>query len=131
MRLLREKAAAMGRVDAADETYRYPGPRPRSRETGVVMIADQLDATARSAPPDDEAACGAIVRRTFDHIRSDGQLADAGLSSSDLERLESTFTRALTAMYHRRLTYPPSRAEAPRGRRPPLVPRLFRRRGAR
>ncbi|MEZ5286776.1 MAG: HDIG domain-containing protein [Vicinamibacterales bacterium] len=130
MRLLRDKAAAMGRLD--DEAdYRYPGPRPQSREVGVVMLADQVDATARSAPPADEAASEDIVRRTMERLHQAGQLAESGLSARDLDRLAVAFTKAISAMYHRRLTYPPSGTKAPPVPRPPLVPRLFSRRGTR
>lgn len=132
MRLQREKAEALGRADHDGDTYQYPGPRPRSRETGVVMVADQLDATARSAPPADEAACRAVVDRTLERLLGEGQLADSGLSAPDLEHLRIAFTKALGAMYHRRLTYPPSGTEAPPApRRSLLVPRLFSRRGPR
>ncbi|MDH4063016.1 MAG: HDIG domain-containing protein [Acidobacteriota bacterium] len=127
MRLQREKAEAMGRPDSDGDAYRYPGPRPQSRETGVVMIADQLDATARSAPPADEAGCAEIVERTMVRIQGEEQLGDSGLSAGDLERLRAAFTKALVAMYHRRLTYPPSGAQAPPAARLPIVPRLFAR----
>ena len=63
MRLLRTKAEALGQ-SFTEGAYRYPGPRPRSRETGILMIADQLEATARSKAPADDAECDAIVRTT-------------------------------------------------------------------
>jgi len=131
MRLLREKAGALGGPEAAEETYRYPGPCPQSREAGIVMMADQLDATARSAPPSDEAACKAIVDRTIARLRDEAQLDESGLSAADIEHLRSAFTKALVAMYHRRLTYPPSGPEAPPAPPSPFVPRLFSRRGTR
>jgi putative nucleotidyltransferase with HDIG domain len=109
MRLLREKAAAGGDADP-DETYRYAGPRPQSRETGLVMIADQLEATARSEPPADTAACEALVRDTIERIRREQQLDESGLSASNLAAAGQAFTRALHAMYHRRMSYPPSDA---------------------
>lgn len=105
MRLLREKADALGRAFPEDE-YRYPGPRPQSRETGIVMIADQLEATARANPPTDDATCDAMVRTTIERIRGEAQLDDASMTSADLALAAQGFSRALQAMYHRRLSYP-------------------------
>jgi putative nucleotidyltransferase with HDIG domain len=106
MRLLRANAEALGQ--ASTGSFRYPGPRPQSRETGILMIADQLEATARSKVPADDAECEAIVRTTVARIRDEGQLDEAGLSAKDLALAEREFSRALQAMYHRRLSYPTS-----------------------
>ena len=123
MRLFHDKAVAIGGAATTQDTYRYPGPRPRSRETAIIMIADQIEATARSAPPVDEQSCDGIVRRTLDRIRSDKQLEESGLTPSDIESLHGGFTRSLEAMYHRRLAYP----AAPVGDRAPQpVPVLTR-----
>jgi membrane-associated HD superfamily phosphohydrolase len=130
MRLLKDKADARGPGGSPEETYRYPGPRPRSRETAIVMIADQLEATARSAPPADEAACDEVIQRTLVRIRGEGQLEDSGLTESDIELMQPALSRALHAMYHRRMTYPPADTS---DRTPPrftLVPRAFSRRRA-
>jgi putative nucleotidyltransferase with HDIG domain len=107
MRLLREKAEALAQ-SFSEDAYRYPGPRPRSRETGILMIADQLEATARSKAPGDDAECDAIVRSTIERIVSEGQLDESGLTKGDLALAERGFSRALQAMYHRRLPYPSS-----------------------
>lgn len=126
MRLLSQKAATLG--DDSGETYRYPGPKPRSRETGIVMIADQLEATARAEPPADDAACQQVVRRTVERIQREGQLDESGLTVGDLSAAERAFSRALLAMYHRRLSYPPTDTNLPQPTRPRLVfPRRPRR----
>jgi cyclic-di-AMP phosphodiesterase PgpH len=98
---------------AGEDTYRYPGPRPRSPETGIVMIADQLEATARANPPLDSAACDTLVRTTIERIQGERQLDDSGMTGADLARAQRGFSRALQAMYHRRLPYPSSDAGAP------------------
>jgi putative nucleotidyltransferase with HDIG domain len=115
MRLLREKAASLAQ-SFSEDTYRYPGPRPRSRETGILMIADQLEATARAKAPADEAECNAIVRSTIERILGEGQLDESLLTKSDLALAEQGFSRALQAMYHRRLSYPTSGDGASRPR---------------
>lgn len=95
---------------AADhrESYRYFGPRPRSRETGLVMIADQLEAIARVSPPVDGPACQALVRLTLARLVESGELADSGLTPDELVRLTPAVAAALQAMYHRRVGYGPT-----------------------
>jgi putative nucleotidyltransferase with HDIG domain len=115
MRLLLDKAQTLGQ-SFAEDTYRYPGPRPRSRETGILMIADQLEATARAKSPADDAECDAIVRTTIERIRGEGQLEESGLTTADLALAQQGFSRALQAMYHRRLSYPSSGPGATRRR---------------
>ncbi len=90
------------------EQYRYLGPRPRSRETAILMIADQLEAMARVAPPVDMLASTALVRQTLARVGESGELDDAGLSADDRERLVPVFAAALQAMYHRRVGYGPT-----------------------
>jgi putative nucleotidyltransferase with HDIG domain len=126
MRLFRDKAAALGTLaDGEDAAYCYPGPRPRSPETAIVMIADQLEATARSEPPADERACDDLVARTIARLQDEHQLDDAGLTPSDLQAISAAFSGALMAMHHRRMTYPPARPAPGRRRRIRLVPRVI------
>lgn len=84
LRYQRAQAEERGLFDPADAgVFSYPGPRPRSRETGIVMLADQIEATARSAPPVDTAACEEIVLRTIARVRDEGELDDSGLTVRD------------------------------------------------
>lgn len=95
------------------EPYRYLGPSPQSRESAIVMIADQLEAIARVTPPVDGLACTALVRQTLARVSESGELEDAALSPGDRERLVAAFAAALLAMYHRRVGYAPTPAAAP------------------
>lgn len=124
MKSFLEKAGASPGRGPAGETYRYPGPRPRSRETAVVMMADQVEATGRAERPADDAACEQIVRRTIDRIRNEGELEDAGLSPGELTAIGSALARTLAAMHHNRTTLPPV-GSPPRIRRFRLVPRAM------
>jgi membrane-associated HD superfamily phosphohydrolase len=76
------------------------------------MIADQLEATARSAPPADDAAARAVVQQTIARIREEGELEESGLTSGHFARLEMALARTLQAMYHGRLKYPPRGPES-------------------
>jgi putative nucleotidyltransferase with HDIG domain len=131
MRLFLEKARTRGAPDTREDAFRYQGPRPRSREAALVMICDQLEATARSAPPADEAGCQKVVRRTIERIRTEQQLEDSGMSSADLTAIEFPLSRALHAMYHRRLSYPAADARPPLRARLAMVARALPRRRAR
>jgi membrane-associated HD superfamily phosphohydrolase len=107
MRYFEEKAKALGgKPGEPGETYRYDGPRPQSREAGIVMIADQLEATARSSPPTDESQCADLVSRTVQHIVDEGQLVDVRLTSTQLAQASQALARSLLAMHHRRISYP-------------------------
>ncbi len=118
MRLFRDKAASLSPPPGITESYQYPGPSPTSRESGIVMIADQVEATARSSAPADTAACAELVARTISRVEGQGELQAARLSERDLATIRDAMSRALASMYHhRRISYPPDRPQA----RPRLV----------
>ena len=103
MRSLVEKAGA-DRVDPA--VFRYPGPRPQSRATGLVMIADQVEATARSVQPATLEACREIVQQTITRIVAEGQLDDSGLTAAHLDAIVAALAGMVHAIHHRRIAYP-------------------------
>lgn len=108
MQVFRDKAARLGRPAGVgdDAAFRYDGPRPRSRETAIVMIADQLEATVRASPPADLPACEAVTADTIARLRAGGELNDAPLGDRDFAQLRGALAGAVFAMYHRRLRYP-------------------------
>jgi putative nucleotidyltransferase with HDIG domain len=123
MRLFYQKA--LDRGEAAQEAdFRYEGPAAGSRESGIVMIADQLEATARARPPADLPECEQMAADTIDRIVASGELARARLSARELDGIRVALSRTVFAMYHRRLTYPASAPAA--AAKPALVSRLFR-----
>jgi cyclic-di-AMP phosphodiesterase PgpH len=99
-----------GRVDAAD--FRYPGPRPRSRETAVVMIADKIEASARALDDPGPQSYQSVVGKTIDDLQSSGELDESPLTTRDLAALRSAFVAALTDLHHKRPPYmkPPASA---------------------
>jgi cyclic-di-AMP phosphodiesterase PgpH len=101
---LQKAEAAGAQPDPAD--YRYPGPRPRSRETAVLMMADKIEATARARGAASDAEYLAVVSGTIDDLLDDGQLDDAPLTLRDLARLQEAFVAALTNLHHTRVAYP-------------------------
>ena len=88
------------------ETFRYPGPRPQSRETALLMLADGCEARARSELPKDEPELRKIIQCVFDRCQKEGQLDDTRLTLRDLNRAAESFYNSLKGVYHRRIIYP-------------------------
>lgn len=101
------------RVDPAD--YMYPGPRPRSRETALLMLADGCEARTRAERPEDEAALHQLVKSVVDRRVALGELDDTDLTMHDLKVIIESFTATLRGVYHPRIIYPdidePQKAE--------------------
>ena len=96
--------------DAADEVdrekFRYAGPRPRSRESGIVMLADAIEATSSALRPDSLAAIEKLVNGIVDEDVMEGQLNDSGLSLGDIQRIRASFIETLKGRFHVRVKYP-------------------------
>jgi putative nucleotidyltransferase with HDIG domain len=90
-----------------ERDFRYRGPIPRSRETGILMLADGCEAALRALPPDtSESQATATVRRIVEARQEDGQLAASGISRAELELVIRAFVRVWRRMRHRRIAYP-------------------------
>lgn len=94
------------KVDASK--FCYPGPRPRSRETALLMLADNVEARARSERPRSDAEIRALVQKAIDYCQKEGQLADTRFTLRDLNVISEFFVTALTGLYHPRISYPAS-----------------------
>jgi len=91
----------------ADETaFRYPGQVPASRETGVLMLADAVEAAARTVDPPDRTGFQRTVERVVSAKLRQGQLDDSGLSIADLHVMVDTMVHLLVNMHHGRVKYP-------------------------
>ncbi len=86
--------------------YRYPGPKPQSREAAILMLADGVEASVRSLEEKDEASIRGMVSRIVDARVNDGQLDDADLTLRDIARIKEAFVGQLLGMYHTRIQYP-------------------------
>ena len=93
--------------NASDKPFRYRGPRPQSKETAVLMLADGCEAALRSMPPEtNEIEAHSAVRRIIQARRDDGQLSLSGLEIAELELLVKAFVQVWKRMRHRRIPYP-------------------------
>ncbi len=93
--------------NVSEARFRYHGPTPRSKETGIMMLADGCEAALRSLPPNtSEQEAKNTVRRIVEARISDGQLTQSSLSRAELELVMHSFVRVWRRMRHRRIPYP-------------------------
>jgi len=92
--------------EVTEEGFRYPGPRPKTKEIAVVLLADSVEAATRAlkepTPPQIEETVHKIINNKF----IDGQLDECDLTLKDLEIIAGVFSHILSGMYHSRVNYP-------------------------
>jgi putative nucleotidyltransferase with HDIG domain len=104
----RAKEQAQGEpVD--DELFRYPGPKPDSREAGIIMLADKVEAACRTIREPNEARIRAMIQSIVNAVMSDGQFESCPLTLRELYQIADTFTTVLLGIYHHRIEYPETR----------------------
>ncbi|MCC7404793.1 MAG: HDIG domain-containing protein [Bdellovibrionales bacterium] len=89
-----------------EDDFRYPGPKPQFREAALVMLADSIEAAARSLDEPTTARLQNIVKNIIQAKFLDGQLNECNLTLADLSVIESSFCRILLGIYHQRIDYP-------------------------
>ncbi|HVP15338.1 MAG TPA: HDIG domain-containing protein, partial [Terriglobales bacterium] len=103
---------------ARREDYSYPGPKPRSKETAILMLADGVVGASRALDQPTPSRIKGLVTRIMEERVQDGQLDDCGLTLQELAKVREAFVPVLTATFHRRTKYPePQRASDARLRR--------------
>lgn len=94
------------------DAFRYPGPKPQSRETAIAMLADSCEAAVRSSVERSAEVIDQIVDDIFNERLSEGQLDESDLTLNNIRALATSFKSTLKAIYHPRVEYPaPSDAE--------------------
>lgn len=86
--------------------FRYEGPRPRSKEAAVVMLADTIEAATRTLANPSPEKMEALIRKLVREKLDDGQLSDSALTFGDLDKICATFCTVLTGVFHERIEYP-------------------------
>lgn len=86
--------------------YRYPGPRPQSKESAIVMVCDGVEAAVRSMVKPTPQRIEALIRKILKDRLSDGQFDECDITLRDLERMVPAFMRTLKGIYHERIEYP-------------------------
>ena len=88
------------------DDFRYPGPRPSTREEAIVMLADTVEAAARSIPNADKEKIRELIEKLVSQKIDDGQLDDCDISLRDISRIVSAFVTVLSGAFHDRIEYP-------------------------
>lgn len=94
----------MEQVDERD--YRYPGPKPQTKEAGLVLLADEVEASSRVLLHPTPARLQGLVQRIINNVFTDGQLEECELTLKDLHQIARNFNLILTGIYHHRVDYP-------------------------
>ncbi|MBC7317037.1 MAG: HDIG domain-containing protein, partial [Chloroflexi bacterium] len=86
--------------------FRYPGPKPQSKETAIVMLADSVEAWSRANRPATQAEMERLVRQVINDRLVSGELDECDLTLKDLDRIRESFISVLQGIYHPRIQYP-------------------------
>lgn len=105
----KEKIENEGTVE--EDKFRYPGPRPQTREEAIVMLADSVEAAVRSLENKDEASIREMVQKILRGKLNEGQLGESGLTLRDIETAESAFVHVFCGYFHSRIQYPEAETE--------------------
>jgi hypothetical protein len=90
-----------------EERFRYPGPKPQTKEAAIIMLADSVEAAARTLRQHTHSKIEALVKKIVEHkLNDENQLDESDLTLKDIEKIEQIFVRTLTSMYHGRIDYP-------------------------
>lgn len=91
-------------VEASD--FRYDGPKPKTKESAVIMLADSIEAAVRTLDDKDPISVEKMIRRLIAAKIDDGQLSDADLTLKEIDIIIMTFVKVLGSIYHNRIKYP-------------------------
>lgn len=89
-----------------EQDFRYPGPKPQTREAGLVLLADAVEAASRTLADPTSARIQGLVQKIINNIFIDGQLDECELTLKNLHEIAKSFNRVLNGIYHHRIDYP-------------------------
>jgi len=112
--------------DVKEESFRYPGPKPRTRESAIISLADSVESASRSLQKPTPKKIDELIDDIFKDRLNDGQLDDAALTLADLATIKHSFAATLRSMMHSRIEYPKledgEKASKPKSKTRKLVP---------
>ncbi|MCX5829662.1 MAG: HDIG domain-containing protein, partial [Deltaproteobacteria bacterium] len=91
--------------DLPESHFRYPGPRPQTKEAGLVLLGDVIEASSRTLVQPTPSRIQNLVRDRIDKVFMDGQLDECDLTLKDLNLIQESFVRILNGVFHHRVTY--------------------------
>ena len=100
------KALEQGLDEEAAKKFRYPGPKPQIRETGIAMLADAVEAASRTLEDPKPARLNNLIQRIINDRFQSGELDECPLTLRDLAKIKEAFTQMLIGTFHQRIAYP-------------------------
>jgi hypothetical protein len=104
-----------------EEDYRYPGPKPQTKEAAIVMLADAVEATSRTLKEPNPSKIKGMVKKIIQGKFMDSELDESDLTLQELNKIADSFVPILTGMLHHRIDYPDREMEKNRIKSPPKV----------
>ncbi|HBF43637.1 MAG TPA: HD family phosphohydrolase [Desulfobacteraceae bacterium] len=93
-------------IQVKEEDFRYPGPKPQTKEAGLVMLADAVEAASKTLVDPTSARIQGMVQKIINKVFSDGQLDECELTLKDLHKIAKGFNKTLSGIFHHRVEYP-------------------------
>ncbi len=90
----------------SEENFRYPGPKPQTKEAAIILLADSVEGAMRALDDPTPIKIEETVKKIVNNKFIDGQLDECNLTLKEIDKISSTFIRILSAMYHARIKYP-------------------------
>jgi putative nucleotidyltransferase with HDIG domain len=110
------QAAGADAQSVLEEDFRYPGPKPHSKETAILMLADGCEARVRSAEPESAEEIDRIIGEMIKLRLKSGQLDESDLTLRDIKEIQAAFLNVLQGVFHPRVKYPePVKVQGPDG----------------
>ena len=100
------KSHAGDSTNINEQDFRYPGPKPQTREAGLVLLADAVEAASRTLTDPTPARIQGMVQKIINNIFIDGQLDECELTLKNLHEIAKSFNLVLNGIYHQRIDYP-------------------------
>jgi putative nucleotidyltransferase with HDIG domain len=97
------------RTDAEESSFRYPGPKPQSKEAAVMLLADAVESASRTLSDPTPNRIGSLVHQIAMDRLMDGQLEESTLTLNQVRSIEDSLTKSLIAIFHGRVKYPEQR----------------------
>jgi len=112
----KELAEAKGDDPIREADYRYPGPKPQSKEAGLILLADAIEASSRTLVDPTPSRIKGHIQNIVRKIYTEGELDESQLTLKDLTLLTDTFHRILTGIFHQRIEYPSAKVAEKNGK---------------
>lgn len=108
-KIMRMNVSDVPRVE--EETYRYPGPKPQTKENAIISLADAVESASRCILKPTPQKIEALINEIIEERYKDGQLDECPLSFTDLKQVSESFSKTILSMMHTRVSYPKNESE--------------------